>query len=99
MDDTGRQVALQVTVEDLKVLIGSVQQSLRYWEQHFQDDAGRTHSPQEYSDVRGGATENSFGGSSPSRCHAASTSSTALAPSPRLRIDYGLATPRSWGAW
>ena len=52
MYDLERATRITVTTQELLMLTGAVQRVLRYWEQHYRDDGGATHSPEEYATVR-----------------------------------------------
>ena len=52
MDDLERHITLSLSSQDAMTLIGSVQRSLRYWQNHYAEDAGAAHSATEYAEVR-----------------------------------------------
>lgn len=57
MYDLERAVKITVTSQELSMLTGAVQRVLRYCEQHYREDGGATHSPEEYATVRQGYGE------------------------------------------
>ncbi len=53
-DDLARPVdfTFPFSIEEASIVIGALQGYVASWHQHYKDDAGETHSPEEWEEIR-----------------------------------------------